>query len=228
MADRPGARKNVVGAVRAMYRWAVEREIVKDNPAADIPMTYQSRGGAKPWSVGDLKQFRQRHPFGSDAHMALTLFMFTAARVSDAIALGRANEIQRDGLTWLQWQPGKKGSSKVTIPVLPPLLRAIRAREVEHLSGSYLLTAHGRPWRSSDSFRNCFKRWCVEAGLPDRSPHGIRKAAGHLLAEAGATQHQIMAVHGHSQAQTSEVYTRDVQRSKLAESAVALLAGMEW
>ncbi|WP_226898473.1 tyrosine-type recombinase/integrase [Mangrovicoccus algicola] len=92
------------------------------------------------------------------------------------------------------------------------------------------LSADGprRPWRSSDSFRNCFKRWCIEAGLPDRSPHGIRKAAGHLLAEAGATQHQIMAVHGHSQARTSEVYTRDVQRSKLAESAVTLLAGMEW
>ncbi|MBE3639114.1 hypothetical protein [Mangrovicoccus algicola] len=133
MADRPGARKAAVGAVRAMYRWAVEREIVRDNPAADSPMTYQSRGGAKPRSVGDLKQFRQRHPCGSDAHMALALFMFTAARVSDAIALGRTNEIQPDGLTWLQWQPGKKGSSKVTIPVPPPLLPAIRAREVEHL-----------------------------------------------------------------------------------------------
>jgi hypothetical protein len=37
-----------------------------------------------------------------------------------------------------------------------------------------------------------------------------------------------MVIHGHSQAKTSEVYTRDVARTRLARDAMALLAGLEW
>ena len=165
-------------------------------------------------------------PKGSAAHLALSLFMFTACRVSDAITLGRHNERRQGDLIWLAWQPGKAGSMPVEIPMLPPLIEAIRATGV--IGKTYNLNAYGRSWASPDAFRNRFKDWCREAGLPDRSPHGIRKAAGHLLAQHGATQYQIMAVHGHAQATTSEVYTRSVERVKIAEAAMGLLAGMEW
>lgn len=228
LITKPGARKNTLGALRAMYLWADDRKIVRPNPTAGISSSYRSAGGATPWSVGDLKQFRETHPQGSAAHLALTLFMFSACRVGDAIWIGRRNESQESNMRWLGWQPRKKNSTYVEIPILPPLLRAIDAQQVKHVSGTYLLNSHGKPFASSDSFRNKFKKWCIEAGLPDRSPHGIRKAAGHLLALEGATQHQIMAVHGHSQAATSEVYTRDVERRRLAADAVAKLSGMEW
>ena len=110
--------------------------------------------------------------------------------------------------------------------MLPQLYEA--TRNVRVVGKTYLLSAKGQPWASTDSFRNRFKDWCVEAGLPDLSPHGIRKAAGHLLAEAGATQHQIMVIHGHALASTSEIYTRGVARQKLAKDAMALLGGIAW
>src|SRR5262249_53533281 len=34
--------------------------------------------------------------------------------------------------------------------------------------------------------------------LPECQPHGLRKAAGRRLAEAGCTAHEIMAVLGHT------------------------------
>ena len=65
-----------------------------------------------------------------------------------------------------------------------------------------------------------FKRWCQDADLPHLSAHGVRKGLAEILAEMGCTQYEIMAILGHSEAKTSEVYTRRVERWKLAKSAL--------
>ena len=225
-ADKPAKAKNIFKMLRAMYKWGEERGHVAANPAAAIKVEYSSQGGATPWSLDDLKQFREVHPPGTMAHLTLTLFMFTACRIGDAYRLGRANEVKRGGVTWLEWQPRKRGSSFVQIPMLAPLQKALRQQTV--IGEAYLLTGHGKPFTSAEGLRNRLKKWCREAGLEDRSSHGIRKAAGHLLALNGATQYEIMAVHGHANATTSEVYTKAVERMKLGEMAANRLAGMDW
>lgn len=225
MIATPGAADNMVKAVRALYAWAIENGLVKSNPAAGIGKI--NRGtGAKPWSVDDLRAFKARHPQGTMAHLALTLFMFTACRISDAVILGRKHETQLDGITYLDWQPAKKGSAHVTVPVLPPLADAIAAQKV--VGPTYLLSGHGKPFASAAAFGNWFRARVHEAGLKDRSPHGIRKAAGELMALQGATQYHIMAVHGHTQAKTSEGYTRGVNRQRLAAEAMQKMSGLDW
>ena len=179
-----------------------------------------------PWTIDDLRRYRDHHPPGTPAYLCLTLFMFTACRISDAVVLGRANEFKRNGVRTLKWQPSKKGSAPVEIPMLPPLYKATRTSVVQ--GRTYLLTAHGRPFRSPDALGQKFRKWCREAGLEGRSSHGIRKAAGNLLAEEGCTQYQIMSVHGHTQAKTSEVYTKGVERWKLAAEAMRVLEAMDW
>lgn len=221
----PGAADNMVKALRALYAWAVERGIVSDNPAIGIGKINKGTG-AVPWSVDDLKTYRQRHPEGTMPHLALTLFMFTACRIGDVYRLGRAHERQIDGLTWLDWHPAKKGSARVTLPIMPPLARAIRAQKV--VGPAYLLNAHGKPFASAAAFGNWFRERVSEAGLTGRSPHGIRKAAGELLALEGASQYHIMAIHGHTQAKTSEGYTSRVNRVRLAADAMKMIGGMDW
>ncbi|MEM1362231.1 MAG: tyrosine-type recombinase/integrase [Pseudomonadota bacterium] len=225
LSATPGAADKLMDAVRAMYTWAIERELVTVNPALGIKPINKGEG-ATPWSVADLKKYRQRWKFGTKQHLALSVLLFTACRVGDVVWLGRDQEVTRDGLQWLEWQPRKKGSEFVSIPLLPPLYKATRAQTV--VGDAYVLTHHGKPYGSTDSFRNNFKRWCVAAGLPNRSPHGVRKAAGNLLAELGATQYEIMAIHGHSSAENSEVYTKGASRRVLAASAMERLKGMDW
>jgi integrase len=221
----PGAADNAVKTIRALYAWAIDMGHVKENPAASIPKINTGKG-ATPWSVDDLRRFRECHPIGTVAHLALTLFMFTACRISDAHRLGRANEVRRDGVLYLDWQPAKKGSARVVVPILPPLARAIEQQKV--VGPTYLLNSWGRPFASPAAFGNWFRDRVREAGLEDRSPHGIRKAAGEILALEGATQYHIMAIHGHTQAKTSEVYTAGVNRQRLAEEAMAKLANLDW
>ena len=222
----PGAAHNTFKFIKAMYEWAVARGHCAINPAAGIKVAYRNSGGAAPWSLEDLRKFRQIHPPGTAAHLCLTLFMFTACRIGDAVILGREHEERRNGLTWLVWQPGKKGSRRVELPILPPLQRALDARKV--VGSTYLLTDAGRPYQSTEGLRNRLAKWCKAAGIEGRSSHGIRKAAGHLLALEGATQYEIMSVHGHAQASTSQVYTAGVERAQLAERAASKLASMDW
>ena len=67
----------------------------------------------------------------------------------------------------------------------------------------------------------------IDPGLQGRSAPGVRKAAGNLLAQEGCSQYQIMTIHGHTQAQTSEVYTKGVDRWKLAKTARTTLERMD-
>jgi len=226
LAATPGAADNMVKALSAMFKWAAERGLVQANPAKGVSRLIRQHRGALPWSVDDLEQYRHRHPKGTMAHLALTLFTFTACRIGDAYTLGRAHERRDGAMTWLEWQPGKKGSPPVSIPILPPLAEAIAAQKVA--GPTYLLTAHGQPFASSAAFGNWFRARVAEAGLTDRSAHGIRKAAGELLALHGATQYHIMAIHGHAQARTSEVYTQGVNRRKLAAEAMEKMRGLAW
>ncbi len=110
--------------------------------------------------------------------------------------------------------------------MLPPLYRATRSIKIA--GETYLLNSKGKPFATPDSLGQMFRRWCREAGLADRSSHGIRKAAGHLLAQEGCSQYQIMTVHRHTQAKTSEIYTKGVERWRMARDAMAALEALDW
>lgn len=227
MIATPGKAVNVWKFMAAAYDHATERGKASSNPFRAVPRPkYTSGGGAKPWSLEDLAKYRKTHPAGTMAHLCLTLFMFTACRIGDAYRLGREHEERQNGILRLSWTPSKKGSRPVNIPILPPLERAIRSQTV--IGPTYLLTQAGKPFASPEALRNRFQKWCAEAGLTGLSSHGIRKAAGHLMALNGATQYEIMAVHGHANAATSQVYTQAVERSNLGSLAASKLASMDW
>lgn len=226
-AEHPGAADNMIKSVRAMYRWAIERGKIDHNPAAGIgAINLRPKGGATPWTAGDLRAFKEHHKPGTTAHLWLTLQAFTACRIGDAIWLGRDQEVTRNGQVWLEWQPRKRGSAFVSIPVLPPLYEATRASKI--VGPAYLLSEKGTPFGSVEALRVRVQRWCAAAGIPGRSSHGVRKAIAEMMAEAGCTQHQIMAVMAHTQARTSEVYTKGVERRTLAADGVLALATIDW
>lgn len=230
MAATPGAANNCVKTLRAMYDWGVDRGIVDDNPTTGVKALStgkRSERGATPWTVDDLKQFRRIHPAGSTAHLALTIFMFTACRLDDAHEFGPHSVTSFDGADFIDWQPKKKGSERVTIPLLPPLKRAIDAAGTG-AAERWLITGWGRPFANGNSLGNWFRNRVQEAGLSGLSPHGIRKAAGVLMAQSGVSQYQIMAVHGHTQAKTSEIYTAGVNRAALARDAMSAMSSLDW
>ena len=60
-----------------------------------------------------------------------------------------------------------------------------------------------------------------QAGLPQCSAHGVRKARAAELAESGASEHEIMVITGHQTSKEVSRYTRAARQEVLAERAMA-------
>lgn len=217
MAATPAQADAFIEAVRVMYDWAIERKHLDDNPARGVSKVYAKGAGATPWTADDVSAYFRHHRIGSKAHVAMSVLLWTGCRVEDLTMLGRRHECEIDGVEALRWKPLKKGSSEVCLPILAPLKAATRAPTVQ--GETYVLGRGGKPYSSGDSMSAMVKHWCREAGLGHLSAHGVRKALAELLARLGCSQYEIMAILGHSEARTSEVYTRRVERWKLARSA---------
>lgn len=227
--DHWGARTaqadNCIKALRSAYEWAMEKGRVRSNPATGVKRVHSSKGGAVPWTPADVKQFLEHHPDGSMPRLWLMLALFTGARRGDLYLLGRGHEVQRNGLTWLDWQPGKKGSAAASLPMAPQLLDATRAMKVQ--GKTYLLSQHGRPFRSPEVLGNSVQGWTAEAGLSGRSSHGLRKALGGLLGELGCSELQIMSILSHTEPTTSSIYTKSAERRRLAQEAMQMVGGLK-
>src|SRR3954468_10798304 len=88
-----------------------------------------------------------------------------------------------------------------------------------------ITTAYGKPF-AVDGFSGWMRDAISAAGLPlDCKPHGLRKAAGRMLAEAGATAKMIMSILGHTTLAKAERYTEEADQAGLAEDAVIRLEG---
>jgi integrase len=87
-----------------------------------------------------------------------------------------------------------KTGASVSIPINMELQSALNAMPGDNLT--LLLTEFGKPF-TSNGFGNWFRARCDEAGLPQCSAHGLRKAMSRRLAESGATNQQGRSITGH-------------------------------
>ena len=219
MGASPAQADAFIEAVAVMFDWAVERKHIKENTARGIKPVYRKGDGAKPWKAADVTAYFAKHKIGTTPYVAMSVLLWTGCRIEDLTVLGRAHECVIDGVEALRWSPMKKGSTEVCIPLLEPLKAAVRSPKV--LGETYVIKRGGKPYASGDAMSAMFKRWCQDANLGHLSAHGVRKGLAEVLAEMGCSQYDIMAILGHSEAKTSEVYTRRVERWNLAKAALA-------
>jgi integrase len=114
---------------------------------------------------------------------------------------------------------GKTGN-QVDIPVLPELQAAIDAMGKDHLT--FLVTHFGAAFTDA-GFGNAFRDWCNAAGIKNRSFHGLRKAGATRLADAGATDFEVMSWGGWSSLSEVQRYTKAANRKRLAIDAAKKL-----
>lgn len=220
LGSTPGAADNTLKAVSALYKWAIRREHVHcDNPTRDVQRNRKRSDGFTPWTAEDFKAFFDHHPAGGMARRTLILAMYTTARRGDLCKLGRQNEFTRDGRKWLRWQQDKAPCEIVEMP----MAEALAVEVAGHGNLTYILNGYGAPF-SVAGLGNRFRKWCDEAGLKEKSLHGVRKGLSNMLTAAGASTPEIDVLLGHEMGSSqTKIYTRSAERARLAEAAVARL-----
>src|SRR5262249_18180925 len=219
-ADRPEAANAIVKALRQVYSYATEAELVDHNPAREVAYIKSGSQGFHYWTLEEVQRYEQRHPIGSKARLAMALLLYTCQRRSDVILFGRQH-VRDNWLTFTQQKNRKRKPISLSIPMVPALREIIAASPCGDLT--FLVTEFGRPFMAA-GFGNKFREWCDQAGLQHCSEHGLRKATAARLAELGASEHEIMAITGHQTSKEVTRYTRAARQRVLAESAMARLA----
>lgn len=209
MSDRPEAANGLIKALRQVFKSAIDIELIDNNPAAEIEMLPSKNSeGIHAWSIADLEQYEQTHPIGTKARLALALFLYTGQRKGDVVRMGRQHV--RDG--WISIRQQKTGML-VDIPILDALQENIDAAPTGDLT--YIVTSFNKPF-TANGFGNRMRKWCNEAGLPECSSHGLRKAMATRLANLGCSTHQISAIGGWETLKEVERYTKTANRKRLA------------
>lgn len=212
-AGSTGAANNVLGMLRRLMAHAVDMEMRDDNPTLGIKKLRTKEGGFIAWTDEDVRRFAERHEVGSRARLAMSLLLYTAQRRADVVRMG-----------WQHVAQGRiavrqsKTDERLRIPVHAELQAVLGATPRENMT--FLMTDYGQPFTPA-GFGNWFGEMCREAGLgPGYNAHGLRKAAGRRLAEAGCTVKQIQAVTGHRTLSEVARYTADADQVKLADEAI--------
>jgi len=212
-------------AFREALKFAVAEDWIATNPAREVAYARSASRGYHTWTVDEVAKYEARWPVGSIQRLALGMLMFTGARRSDAVVIGRQHRKAVDGMPGWQFTQFKgRDRTPVTtwIPILAPLQALIDTTPTKGDDLAYLKTSFGKAF-TAKGFGTQFKKWCKLAGLPHCSAHGIRKAAATIAAENGATAHQLMAIFGWRSISQALVYTKAAEQKRLAAAAMHLL-----
>jgi integrase len=224
--QKRGAAENLLKAIRGMMKWCVEQGLLKTDPSVGVKLKRRNGPGFHTWSEDEIAQFEFHHPVGSKPRLAFALLLYTGQRRGDVIRMGRQHlrdcddeHLRALGVRNILPLRQRKTGTAVKVPIHPELQMILDRTPSEHLT--FIVNAWGKPF-TPGAFSNWFREQCDAAALPKVcSAHGLRKAACVRLAEAGCTTLQIMGISGHTSIKEVERYTREAERARLANQAMA-------
>ena len=219
MSNTPAAANELRKVLCGVMDHACRMNWRTDNPAR-LVRNYKEGDGLHTWTDDEIEQYRQKHPLGTMARLTLELALNTAARRCNVATLTR-DDI-REGRIFTEHAKGNNAASVPMLATTRAALEALPAAPIKHL----IVTQHGKPF-SVAGLGNKMRQWCDEAGLPQCSMHGLRKAISRILAERGATDAEGQAVTGHKKAATFAHYRAKANRAGLADRAMGLMDDAE-
>jgi integrase len=225
--ERPHSANNFLKAMRGFFKWAAsEGKLVAADPTRGSTLLKgpNAKLGIHTWTEEEVERFEARWPIGTRARLAFDLLLYTGLRRGDVVKVGRQHV--RNGVITIRTEKGRNSDkdNAVFIRILPPLARSIEATKTGDLS--YLVTREQTPFVKG-SFGNWFKACCRAAGCPG-SAHGLRKAGASRAAMNGASERQLMAMYGWTDADMARHYTEAANRQRLSvEGSKLLLRGAE-
>lgn len=216
MADKPAAANNLRKTLSRLHRHAILLGWRTDNPV-EVTQAFKKKGeGFHCWTDAELAAFDARWPIGTRERLAKELLLGTALRKSNVLTVGKGNR-KGDRLILSH----TKNDSDTDIRMSAAMIAAIDACPSK--GPTYIETMYGEPYTPT-GFYNWFKRACVKAGIPNCSPHGLRKAISRIMAEHGASVLEGRAVTGHKTDKEFMRYAEQANKAKMADSAMANLS----
>lgn len=204
-------RTAYVAALKSLYGWAAEHELVAVDPSRKLVRPKVRPGRPRP--VADDVLADAARAARPETRVMILLGALAGLRVSEIAGLDVADVDLTAGL--LEVVDGKGGKNRV-VPLHPVLADALRCLPLPR-SGPLFLTTSGRPMSGhavGDRIRQV---------LPTGTPHALRHFAGTSWWLASHDIRTVAELLGHSDPRTSLVYSRwDVAAGRAAVQGMTL------
>src|SRR6516165_9858198 len=215
-ANTPHAAAHLLRIIRKLTGVALDQEWIEYDPTYRIKYRPANKGW-KAWSDESCAAFEKRWPLGTTPRTVYAIARYFGHRRSD-VATVKWNDLEVAAGNVVQSKTGKA----LWIPMHPKLAKALEAMP---RCGEYVvITQYGRPF-SAKALGMRMQAWTRQAGLASgHTLHGLRKKLGAMLAEAGATTRELMAILGHDDIAHAELYSREAEQKRLASEGMRKLA----
>lgn len=209
-AATPAQARNFLDAMRGLFKWAEQAEMVATNPTVGVENPPRPKGdGFAPWNDSDVAAYEARWGAGTKERVWLHVLLYTGLRRGDAVRIGRQHV--RNGVATIRTE---KTGTEVDITILPPLAATLLVGPTGDLA--FIAGAEGQPL-TKETFGNYFREACNAAGVR-KSAHGVRKLSATRVAEAGATVAELEAMFGWEGGSMASLYTKSANRKRLSAS----------
>lgn len=208
----PHEARLMLVVLRKITEVALDQEWITADPTYRLQYEATTKGW-RAWTDDERAKFEARWPLGSTPRSTYALALYTGQRKAD-IARYEWAEFETATTRMVQGKTGKA----LTLPVGSALREALDAAPRQH--HRYILAnRYGEPF-SIHSLSGMMRTWTERAGIgPGATIHGLRKTAGKLMAEGGATTRELMDALGHDSIGHAELYSREADQATLAKSA---------
>lgn len=217
-SDTPHAARHIFKLLRKLIGAALDEEWIEYDPT--FRMRYSPKyKGWRAWTAEECAAFEARWPIGSTPRLVYTIALLTGARRGDITRL-LWSDLDAQGI---DFTVGKTSRGQ-WLPILEALRAALDA--APRTGKTVLMTQYGKPF-SGKALGMRMQRWSHAAAIgPGTTIHGLRKTLGKLLAENGATAHQIKAILGHRTLAQAQLYTDEAEQKRMARDGMATLSVM--
>lgn len=212
--NRPGAKIDTIKKLRILIRHAKGLKWIAVDPSEGI-----KRGKSKEiraWTDEEMQKYEARWPVGTKQRAAYELMLNVGTARADTHLT-----------TWMQAdaETFEYSRRKTGVPVAVQKAQSLRDA-LDALPRTHFVvlpTEYGKPF-TVDGYSGFMRDAIRESGNGiGCRPHGLRKTFGRLLADAGATAHEIMAALGHLTLAEAERYTREADRRRGGRRAIIKL-----
>jgi hypothetical protein len=212
--------------LKKMMKEAIRQEWIEYDPTYGAEPPKSESEGHAAWPPHVCALFERRWPIGSTARTTYELCRWLGSRRSDAARVRWDQMVTKivdgepvDGFLFVQYKGRRrKGAFAKFHPLTPMLAEALEP--LDRSTGTVLAKSDGQPYRMTSLSEMMWRRWGPEAGMPrGYTLHGLRKAMGDMLADAGASLHESRDVLGHA------TYKEVATYNKTRDQAAAAIRG---
>lgn len=218
MADTPRTANIRLTVLSRVFSWGVDHEKLRRNPAQGIGRLDEGAGRADIiWTDDELA--RLLAACSPPVSRAVRIAALTGLRKADVVSLTWGDvDFSRGVIDRATLKSRRR--QRALIPILPAL-RAV-LDECPRTATQVVTNAHGRPWRSADSFDSSFRPALDACGV-DKHFHDLRGTAATRFFAAGLSVSEVARIMGWREAEAERIADRYMDRRTVVESIAARL-----